>query len=66
MVVSRYVQVYFVQKASLKEFIDVYGKGKAWTIGSLFRPDFKTLTLGELMNKAKLIDLKDYTDQNQK
>lgn len=50
----------------LKEFIDVYGKGKAWTIGSLFRPDFKTLTLGELMNKAKLIDLKDYTDQNQK
>ena len=46
----------------LEEFIKKYGNGVAWTIGSLFRPEFETMTLAELMKKAKMIDLNEYKD----
>lgn len=46
----------------LADFIDRYGKGRAWTLGSLFRPEFQRMTFGELMKEAKLIDLKKYQD----
>lgn len=45
----------------LDEFINKYGNGKAWTLGSLFRPESLTMTFAELMSKAKLIDLNDYS-----
>lgn len=45
----------------LEEFINKYGNGKAWTLGSLFRPESDTMTFGDLMSKAKLIDLKNYS-----
>ena len=49
----------------LEDFIQRYGHGTAWTVGSLFRPEFQTMTLDQLMNRAKIIDLKEYTENDQ-
>jgi len=46
----------------LEEFINKYGNGQAWTLGSLFRPESEKMTFGELMSGAKLIDLENYKD----
>ena len=44
----------------LEDFIKRYGNGTSWTIGSLFRSDYDTMTFGELMKTAKVIDIGEY------
>jgi len=42
----------------LEDFINRYGNGTAWTIGSLYGDDFENATLGTLMSNAKIIEMK--------
>lgn len=44
----------------LADFIKRYGNGTAWTIGSFYRSDYETMTFGELMKTAKVIDIGEY------
>ena len=60
--------VYSSDAASIEliDFVKRYGSGSAWTIGSLYRPDYETKTFKELMGEAKLIDAYNYNSSNQK
>ena len=44
----------------LADFIERYGNGSAWTLGTLYQNDFDTMTFQELWSCAKSIDVSEY------